>query len=266
MLKSFILTQLILFLLIIEIKSFVPLKRGAHTATLINKNLYILGGYSLSGTEDSVVGQQFFYVNFSESFVTTDVKWVDLTSINLAPPIRRASAVRGGENDDKLIVFGGEPVTRELVMVYMFDTVNSSWNTPKLAGSYQPLSKSSLFPVINNKKMYLFGGFVLQDKSVENNYVDDMVILNTIDFTFTKGSSINAPTPRGYYGAVLLNQTILYIGKKEIFFKLLFLQLLFISNVYFLLGGTNTAVTGSSLPLDTVSYLQFLFLKKKCLI
>jgi hypothetical protein len=163
MLKSFILlTQLILFLLIIETKSqntFVPLKRGAHTATLIDKKLYILGGYSLSGTEDSVVGQQFFYVDFSESFVTTDVKWVDLTSINLAPPIRRASAVRGGENDDKLIVFGGEPVTRELAMVYMFDTVNFSWSTPKLAGSYQPLSKSSLFPVINNKKIYLEGLF-----------------------------------------------------------------------------------------------------------
>ena len=215
MLKGFILlTQLIILLLfqLIEIKSqntFVPLKRGAHTATLIDKKLYILGGYSLSGAEDSVVGQQFFYVDFSESFVTTEVKWVDLTSINLAPPHRRASAVRGGENDDKLIVFGGEPVTRDLAMVYMFDTVNFSWSTPKLIGSYNPLSKSSLFPIISNKKMYLFGGFVLQNKNVENNYVDDMVILNTVDFTFTKGSSINAPTPRGYYGAVLLNQTIL---------------------------------------------------------
>jgi hypothetical protein len=83
--------------------------------------------------------------------------------------------------------------------------------------------------------MYLFGGFVLQNKNVENNYVDDMVILNTVDFTFTKGSSSNAPTPRGYYGAVLLNQTILYIGKEKLFLKVLIITTfcLFLMLIFF---------------------------------
>ena len=101
------LTSFLLQLVLIRSQNtFVPKKRGTHTATLIDKKLYILGGYSLSGTEDETVGQQFFYVDFSESFVTTQVKWVDLTSINLAPPHRRGAAARGGENDDKLILFG----------------------------------------------------------------------------------------------------------------------------------------------------------------
>jgi hypothetical protein len=121
-------------------------------------------------------------------------------------------------DNGRLIVFGGDPITRELAMVYMFDTVGLSWSTPKLMGNY-PLKKSSLFPIMNNRKMYLFGGYVLDDNKVPNNYVDGMAILNTADFSFTKGSSIDAPTPRGYYGAVLLDQKILYIGKEKPFFK-----------------------------------------------
>src|SRR3954453_17013516 len=102
--KSFLLLVYILFRLVIEIKSqntfIIPSKRGTHTATLINKKLYILGGYSLSGTEDQIVGQQFFYADFSEHLITTKIRWVDLTSINLIPPHRRAAAVKGGEKDN----------------------------------------------------------------------------------------------------------------------------------------------------------------------
>jgi N-acetylneuraminic acid mutarotase len=224
MLKVFLILKLLIFYSVIEIKSqntFTPLKRGGHTAALINKKLYILGGYSLSGTDDEISGQEFFYLDFSESFVNvnteaTEAKWVDLTSINLAPPHRRAA---GAGCDDKIFLFGGEPITRSLALVYIFDTVNLSWSTPKLTGSYHPLSKSGLVPIVNGKKIYYFGGYVYYNNSIPNRYVDDMVILDTVSLSFTKGSTINPPTPRGYYGAVLLpNQKILYFGKKKVFF------------------------------------------------
>lgn len=220
--KSFLIfVYLILFQLTIEIRSqntFVPKKRGTHTATLINYKLYILGGYALSGMQDNneTVGQQFFYIDLSEPLsVKNGIKWVDLTNIPVIPPHARAAAVGDG---DKLILYGGEPFTRELAKVYVFDTKSLIWSPPALGGNYHPLSKSGLFPAINNKKMYLFGGY-LYNKFDQNNYAEDMAILDTTTFSFAQGNSTNAPTPRGYYGAVLLpNQKILYIGKK-VFFK-----------------------------------------------
>ena len=61
--------------------------------------------------------------------------------------------------------------------------------------------------------MYLFSGQDLKEVSSEN-YVNDMLILDTINLSWGKGSLISAPTPRRYYGATLLsNNNIIYMGK-----------------------------------------------------
>jgi hypothetical protein len=78
MLKRFLFAYLVLFLAI-EIKSRNTFfhKRGSHTSSVINKKLYILGGYNLSdplGTQDEIVGRQFFFLDLSESFTTDPVK------------------------------------------------------------------------------------------------------------------------------------------------------------------------------------------------
>src|SRR6266496_689074 len=69
-LKFLILLTLILLLMINEIKSqassFKPLKRGTHTATLIDGKLYILGGYTVPEEPDgTTAGEQFFYLDVS---------------------------------------------------------------------------------------------------------------------------------------------------------------------------------------------------------
>src|SRR3954468_14498969 len=102
---------LILFQVMIEVKTqntyFIPLKRAAHTATVIDNKLYILGGYkTISGTDEES-GQQFFYLDVSKQFTTKELKWVDLTNINLVPSHNRAGSVRGGANNDTLFLYGG---------------------------------------------------------------------------------------------------------------------------------------------------------------
>ena len=70
---------LILFQLIIEVKSqapFKPLKRRAHTATFIDDKLYILGGINLLDTNNEITGQGFFYLDVSKPFTTKDIKWL----------------------------------------------------------------------------------------------------------------------------------------------------------------------------------------------
>ena len=195
------LSLLILFQSITEVESqnarFNPSKRGAHTATLIDDKLYILGGYSLSNEPNETVGRQFFYLDVSKSFSTQNIQWMDLTSFNSdvappPPPHMRAASVRGGANNKTLFLFGGNPIAGEMELVYTFDTQSSLWSVPKITGDYHPLNKSSLFSVIgNNGKMYLFGGFIY-DYWDDNNYASDMAILDTVNLRFERGSTNNA--------------------------------------------------------------------------
>ncbi|GBC05022.1 hypothetical protein RclHR1_00060035 [Rhizophagus clarus] len=58
--------------------------------------------------------------------------------------------------------------------------------------------------------MYLFGGRATNNIDGDLN---DMLILDTINLSWGKGSLINAPTPRRNYGATLLPNNNIYIGK-----------------------------------------------------
>ena len=49
-----------------------------------------------------------------------------------------------------------------------------------------------------------------------------MLILDTINLNWGKGSLVNAPSPRNYYGGALLpNNSIIYMGKQVILAVLL---------------------------------------------
>ncbi len=94
-------------------------------------------------------------------------------------------------------------------LIYTYDIQSNSWSVPKTTGDITA-SKYDLTGIIDyNGKMYLFGGYDVNDVAV-----NDMLILDTINLNWGKGSSVNAPTPRSFYGATLLsNQHIIYLGK-----------------------------------------------------
>ncbi len=98
-----------------------------------------------------------------------------------------------------------------MALVYTFDTQSNSWSVPKTIGV--GVDKYALTGIIDyNGKMYLFGGY--NSNYMYLNDLNDMLILDTINLNWEKGSLVNAPTPRSYYGATLLpNQHIIYIGK-----------------------------------------------------
>jgi len=193
----------LLIQLLIEINCqtvpFKPIKRTLHTATFINDKLYILSG----------IGNQFFYLDASVSFNTQELLWNDLTSINIVPSHSGAASVKGGANNNTLFLFGGNPLNDNETMdlVYTFDTQSNSWSVPKTT-SDTIARKYYLTGIIDyNGKMYLFGGY-------NGTRSNDMLILDTINLNWEKGSFVNAPTPRTRYGATLLpNQHIIYLGK-----------------------------------------------------
>jgi N-acetylneuraminic acid mutarotase len=197
----------ILLLLLVEINCQMdPPLRFDHTATLIDGKLYILSGKTIWTEESAVVGKGFYYLDVSVKFDTQNLLWQDLSSINTLPKHNGATSVKGGANNNTLFLYGGN--NTEMELVYTFDPQNNSWTTPKIAG-FNTIKKFGMTGIIdNNGKMYLFGGW-------NNGPLNDMVILDTINLSWGKGSLVGAPTPRRYYGAVLLpDRKIIYMGNQ----------------------------------------------------
>ncbi|CAG8728343.1 22210_t:CDS:2, partial [Rhizophagus irregularis] len=91
-----------------------------------------------------------------------------------------------------------------LALVYMFDTQSNSWSK-MVEDSYVSRKRSLSVVVDYDRKMYLFGGWL-----INNEYTNDMFILDTINLSW---SSLNATVPMVNYGATLLpNKNIIYIG------------------------------------------------------
>ncbi|GBC05035.1 hypothetical protein RclHR1_00060048 [Rhizophagus clarus] len=218
-LTYFILFNLIQFLSLIEINCltipFKPTSRHLHAATYVDNKLYILSGLDDNVNEPlgavGIGGKQFFYLDVSVPFSTSALVWNDLSKDNIVPSQIGATAVKGGANNDTIILYGGRNLTQveSKSLIYTFDTQTDSWNVPIISGE-SSIKRRSLTAIIDYQgKIYLFGGKLLG----YDTYVNDMITLDTINLIWGEGSSINAPTARINYGATLLpNQNIIYIG------------------------------------------------------
>ncbi|RIA85746.1 hypothetical protein C1645_879107 [Glomus cerebriforme] len=102
-----------------------------------------------------------------------------------------------------------------MALVHTFDPQSITWSSPPIMGVNPNLiRKSELTGVNHDGKMYLFGGVTFD--GVNFTFVNDMLILDTINLRWGKGSLVNVPTPRCYYGATLLpNNNIIYIGGSD---------------------------------------------------
>ncbi|RIA89141.1 hypothetical protein C1645_213461 [Glomus cerebriforme] len=182
-----------------------PKKRYRHTTTLVGKRLYVLGGIG----DDPNTGKQFFYLDVSIPFNAKELLWQDSTSTNIVPSHDDAASVTGGANNNTLILYSGSlDATKPLI--YTLDAQNNLWSNPKL-NVINIERKVQLTGVADyNGKMYLFGGML---SNVDNVMLNDMLIFDTVNLNWGKGSVVNAPTQRRNYGATLLpNGKIIYIG------------------------------------------------------
>ncbi|CAI2166038.1 16073_t:CDS:2 [Funneliformis geosporum] len=179
-----------------------PLPQYLHSVSLINDKLYFVGEYD------------FFSLDVSNSFSSIELKWNLLSFNNIIRQTHRgASSVKGGANNNTLFLYGGHSThtvtTTELDKspVYAFDPQSNLWSHPKTAGEY--IDKNDITGVVNNNgMMHMFSNFFTIGEGF-----NDMLIFNTINFNLETKISNNAPSPRFWYGAVLLpNQKIAYLG------------------------------------------------------
>ena len=194
---------------------FKPIQRIAHTATFIDNKLYISGGVIPSNINSYI--NEFLYLDVSSPFNTKELLWQDLSNNTIIPPHRASTTVVGGTNNNTLFLYGGQTNDNTSELVYTFDPQNKKWSIPITTADTgtSPVRKRSLTGVIsNNGKMYLWGGYTLTADGINGTDSNDMLILDTVNLSWGKGSSTGVPSPRSHYGSVLLpNQNIIYIGK-----------------------------------------------------
>ncbi|CAB5390363.1 galactose oxidase [Rhizophagus irregularis] len=191
-----------------------PIGRSRHTATLVDDKLYILGG----DYKSLEVGKDFFYLDVSVPFITQNLLWKDLSSINTVPSHYDAISVNDGENNNRLFLYGGIVNVTVTDFVYIFNPQNNTWSVPQITDNIPLIfmKKSELTGIIDrNGKMYLWSGLELFGKNIKNIYLfnNDMLILDTKKLIWELGSSFDAPTARTHYGATLLpDGRIIYMG------------------------------------------------------
>jgi hypothetical protein len=202
----------ILLQFFVEVKSqtaiLKPGLRMAHTATLIDNKLYILGG-GIPPANEAPPKETFLYLDLSVPFNNNNgLRWYDLSINNIVPPHTYANAVKGGANNNTLLLRGGNDFSGQTSnLVYTFNAQNNTWSTPKVTG-VPPTIAGFMSPVVDyNGLWYLYGGFS------DTSYSNDMFILDTINLSWKQASSINAPSPRTSCGAVFLpDKNIIYMG------------------------------------------------------
>ncbi|CAG8607999.1 7990_t:CDS:2 [Ambispora leptoticha] len=114
---------------------FIPASRYAHTATLVGKKLYFLGGITSPDgifTNSSLPQAEFFSLDLSTTFDTTQneqMPWENLMNPSV-PAIAWGTAAAGGANNATIYLFGGvgSGDNTQDSLVYTFDTTIVSSN------------------------------------------------------------------------------------------------------------------------------------------
>ncbi|CAB4378375.1 unnamed protein product [Rhizophagus irregularis] len=207
MLKKFSTYYIFILFQKINCRGVLPSQRYLHTVTLIDNNLYIIGGQYLTDTSIEIIGKEFICLDVSNPFNTWELSWENLTDINMVPSHIGAASAQSVAN---MFLYGGISTNNdEKDLIYIFDTRGNSTNSWITLNAIGETNKAFLTSIDNDGKMYLFGG----KNKLNDEILNDMLIFDTITLTFTSGSLVNAPSMRTDYGAVLLpNKNIIYLG------------------------------------------------------
>ncbi|KAF0538634.1 galactose oxidase [Gigaspora margarita] len=181
--------------------AFIPNGRYFHSSALIDKKLYFSGGMKSYG-----ITNEFFYLNVSKPFTTTDnvsIPWIDLTYSG-GPLKGAATACIGGKNNDMIFIFGIGSNSQSFVN--QFDTSKQQWINITSVGNVPTDRQDISCANFDNGLIAIFSGFGL-------NITNNLWIFNTLTLTWSLSNATNAPSSvNGYCAVTLPDGNILYIG------------------------------------------------------
>ncbi|CAG8846523.1 32129_t:CDS:2, partial [Gigaspora margarita] len=168
-----------------------------QSSALVGNKLHFFGSQNLAQVRDNI------YLDVTLSTLnTTNPSW--FMSESIPAGFALASACIGGPNKNTIYLldrFTTNDDFSNYTIVYAFDTVTATWNTPNISGQI-PISRQQ-FQAVDDTN-----GFKYPNASF-----DAIQILDTLSLTWTQGSNVSAPTQRVDFTATFLyNGLILYIG------------------------------------------------------
>ncbi|CAG8709158.1 15491_t:CDS:2 [Cetraspora pellucida] len=207
-----------LFFLIFTVSLFVsvviskPEGRYAAASALVDYRLYFIGGQFQDGT----ISSELFYLDLSTSFNANDVtspRWSNLSSTPVASAW--ATATVGGGSNSILFLIGGIMVPSNHTMVYSFNTNIENWSNITTSDVLNQRRKgSSLSYDPDSGKIYIFGG---QSISNLSEWFNEMIIFDSIHFSWSNVTLDSAPSKRSGHTATLLKTGIIvFIGGWEL--------------------------------------------------
>ncbi len=190
----------------------VPSYRKLHNAVLVENKLYIFGGVMDSNSENKSPDNNFFYLDMSISFDTSQLPWKTIPNNAENLPMGSFSPVSvggtaagiGGINNDTIFFINSENDLK-VPPVHSFNAQKNLWETPNISGT-TPIGRNQMRVITDhNSKIYLLSG---------KNSVKGMFILDTINFNCK--IETNSLISRLSYGATLLpNGVIVYMGGSD---------------------------------------------------
>ncbi|ETW07727.1 hypothetical protein H310_02174 [Aphanomyces invadans] len=181
-----------------------PAPRGGHSASLINREIYIFGGYG---------GQGYSRRDFDDLYALNvdTMAWGKVSTKGKGP--ERRSGHQACAVDAQLFVFGGWNCTTQFNDLHIFDTETLCWSS--VEGSHMSHTSprwnhaSCAVLAIPNAKIFCFGGVLgqMNEYGAPGMFTNDISVLDTGTFAWT------VPETHGTPPAARADTTLAYDDK-----------------------------------------------------
>eukprot|EP01127_Copromyxa_protea_P009545 TRINITY_DN2261_c0_g1_i1.p1 TRINITY_DN2261_c0_g1~~TRINITY_DN2261_c0_g1_i1.p1 ORF type:complete len:525 (-),score=82.62 TRINITY_DN2261_c0_g1_i1:143-1717(-) len=194
----------------LRVRGDIPPARERHTASLIGKNMFVIGGYNRSSD---------LYFNSVYIFDTVSLTWSKVDTRGNIPERRcghTASVI-----DGKIWIFGGrvkvklgdsfldDSVTQYRNDVYCYDPERSEWSRYEPIG-HGPSGRALATATVVGRKIYIFGGANSVGNRHDTSGFCDLYALDIDTMTWSEVETKSTP-PQPCYG-----HSATYIGNNQI--------------------------------------------------
>lgn len=159
-----------------------PGKRWGHTCNAIRggKLLYVFGGY---GKDNSQTNQVHVFDTATRTWSQPVIKGT--------PPAPRDSHSCTSVGDN-LFVFGGTDGRNPLRDLHILDTSSNTWISPSVRGE-GPDAREGHSAALIGKRLFIFGGCGKSSNNSDEEFYDDLYILNTETFVWNHATTSGSP-------------------------------------------------------------------------
>ncbi|KAM7471228.1 hypothetical protein LguiA_009411 [Lonicera macranthoides] len=182
-----------------------PGKRWGHTCNAVRggKLLYVFGGYGKDNCQTNQV----------HVFETAQRTWCEPVMKGILPTPRDShSCTTVGDN---LFVFGGTDGKNPLRDLHILDTASNTWISPNLRGE-GPEAREGHSAALIGKRLFIFGGCGKSSYRSDEEYYDDLYILNTETFVWKRAeTSGTPPAKRDSHTCTSWKNKIIVIGGED---------------------------------------------------